>query len=1105
MKGLSNSYLTDLLANPQARALLEKAVGRDVLEAVANAGRAVVEQIAQPEAVIEDTTKDIPPVVDEDMLQAATSYNFNPEESADDAERGWLVRQAKMVSVGARRLLRLYNSERRRILDAPEATSLLPLLLAAREVADRATLAAKTVDFDRLVDAYLREFLRGNFSSAASQLPALHQRAAVAAREALDGIGRLPPAAPSLADFRRQANLAEILAPLGVIIGIADDAPVGSKDRFVGRSDQLATLRGVVDELRSETLLEGLRRSVQRLVRRKPRLLTIKARGGLGKTALVAKFLYDHATKPGERFPFAYLDFDRSDIQPRAGGLLLLEICRQLACQYGEEESALADLSDQIRNVLAGRATGSLTSWCKTFRVIVRQIISRSSHSATFLLVLDTLEIVDADPDAMLGVVSLVRTLVEEPFIELCLVAAGRSGFEEFLEIEAFEVTPVVLPPFSLEDARAMISRLGIDLLQSEWKSNWANRLAGRKTDPAVRREPLSLRLAVELVRNADPAQRDKVVADIERDGEKADQAFVARLYERRILDHVRDKHAQKLAWPGLVARRVTLDMAKNVLAPICGLTPDEAEAAFAILGREGWIVDVEDGGRTLRHRRDLRARTLPLMRRHNPELFNKVSDALIDYYGQSQTADAIEHAYYTLLRSEDDKLFSTVVEPTILAELYGDLDDFEVGSSAWVLLQARCGRRPLELEPMRRLPDELVWDHLGRTGSGLRGVNDRKIEPRTAMLMHRGPPATNELAAMGPWQAIQIKCGLWNNLTPSNLTVPLSQYDLTLFAFYIAQLSLAGEVAPDFWAKRYPILIERLYSARGTDNWHALTFSLTAAKLYDPVLAAHIDRRIVSSLEGASGQGRLRDISLRTLLALGDESRMPALSAWCVAEPDRISSGISFAEFAALAWATDYEVAAHNFPAAEKLMESAHAFRTSSAARDIATLPRVFHKEKQVVLYAGEMIRAIGSSADARRVKAFGGLYGRIREPEWIIPFAYLLNGSLRPDWKARLLESRSPQINSSDRDGLFNPLQTLLRRPVWPDDMVVLLTAADRAGDFEGILSHLQPLLRDGEADAVSKLQGIRQLARRRFSELANASSANNFLLETPSQGPA
>ncbi|CAN7738336.1 hypothetical protein LJR234_006637 [Mesorhizobium amorphae] len=1099
MKGLSTSYLTDLLAaSPEARAMLEKTLGSEVLETVSKISRSPLVQAIVPKTFVDQSAPESPPPVVQSMLEAAVSYNFSPETSTDQAIRAWLVRQAAMVSSGAMRLLRLYPRERQRILDAPEAASLLLQLLADYEPGDKAALANKDMAFERLVDAYIREFLRGNIVSVGSHVSALSQRAVVAAREALDGIGRLPPSAPSLAECRRQADLAEILMPLGVIIGVADDAPIGSSDRFVGRSDQLATLRSVVDELASETLLEGIRRSVHRLVRTKPRLLTIKARGGLGKTALVAKFLYDHATRPSERFPFAYLDFDRSDIQPRAGGLMLLEICRQVASQYGEEQSSLDQLSGQIRNVLAGRATGSLSSWCETFRVIIKRIISRTGQTATFLLVLDTLEIVDADPDAISGVVGLVRTLVEEPFLELCLVAAGRSGLEEFLEIEAFEATPLVLAPLSVDDARAMVIRLGSDLLKYEWQPDWAARLAGRKKDPAVRREPLSLRLAVELVRNADPSQREKVVADIERDGEKADEAFVARLYERRILDHVRDKRAQKLAWPGLVARRVTLDIAKNVLAPICKLTPDEAEAAFAILAREGWIVDVEDGGKTLRHRRDLRARTLPLMRRHRPELFNAVADALIDYYDNPHTADPVENVYYRLLRSEDDKLLSAAIDPSLLSELLADLDDFEVGSPAWVLLQARCGRRPLELEAMRRLPDGLVWDHLGRTGSGLRGVNDRKIEPRTAMLMHRGPP--NDPAARGPWQAIQIKCGLWNNLLPDHLVIPFSQYDLTLFAFYISQLSLSGYVKPDFWEKRYPSLIERLYSARGTDNWHALTFSLITAQLYNPALAAHIDRRIVSSLEGASGQGRLRDISLRTLLALGNESRMPALSAWRVTEPDRISSGISFAEFAVLAWATDYGVPVRNFPVAERLVEQAQALWGSNVPQNVTTLPRVFHTDKQVVLYASEMIKAIGSSSDVGRVKAFGRIYCQTREPEWIVPFAYLLNSSLQPDWKMRLQQNLSPQTYSPVQGGLFTPFQTLLRRAVWPNDLVVLLTAADRAGDLGGILSLLQQSMRDSAVEAVSRLQGIRQKARHRFGELADARSADNFLSQSP-----
>src|SRR5204863_4044438 len=80
-----------------------------------------------------------------------------------------------------------------------------------------------------------------------------------------------------------------------------------------------------------------------------------------------------------------------------------------------------------------------------------------------------------------------------------------------------------------------------------------------------------------------------------------------------RIVNHVRDPIAQRLAWPGLVVRRVTKEIVRELLAKHCGIRPEDAERAFTALSQEVWMVYYE--GEALRHRPDLRARTLPLMR----------------------------------------------------------------------------------------------------------------------------------------------------------------------------------------------------------------------------------------------------------------------------------------------------------------------------------------------------------------------------------------------------------------------------------------------------------------------------------------------------------
>src|SRR5205814_379611 len=117
--------------------------------------------------------------------------------------------------------------------------------------------------------------------------------------------------------------------------------------------------------------------------------------------------------------------------------------------------------------------------------------------------------------------------------------------------------------------------------------------------------------VTVDLIARAHPSQRQSLVDDIQRSGFAASDDFVARLYEKRIVNHVRDPIAQRLAWPGLVVRRVTKEIVRELLAKHCGIRPEDAERAFTALSQEVWMVYYE--GEALRHRPDLRARTLPL------------------------------------------------------------------------------------------------------------------------------------------------------------------------------------------------------------------------------------------------------------------------------------------------------------------------------------------------------------------------------------------------------------------------------------------------------------------------------------------------------------
>ena len=79
--------------------------------------------------------------------------------------------------------------------------------------------------------------------------------------------------------------------------------------------------------------------------------------GGRGKSALVSRFILEHATLPDtQKFPWAYLDFDRPSIQPEEPLTLLLEAVRQLGIQYPEARTYCDRIYNRCQQELARRS-----------------------------------------------------------------------------------------------------------------------------------------------------------------------------------------------------------------------------------------------------------------------------------------------------------------------------------------------------------------------------------------------------------------------------------------------------------------------------------------------------------------------------------------------------------------------------------------------------------------------------------------------------------------------------------------------------------------------------------------------------------------------------
>ena len=121
--------------------------------------------------------------------------------------------------------------------------------------------------------------------------------------------GGLLPNVPREDELKAHFDRDQLLVPLRAL----------ADRHFAGRTSELDTLRDFVGVLPPSSLKNRVTRGAARLWRgvlgAQPKVLGVHGLGGVGKSTLIARFLLEHIDAPLEfRFPYVYLDFDRSDL-----------------------------------------------------------------------------------------------------------------------------------------------------------------------------------------------------------------------------------------------------------------------------------------------------------------------------------------------------------------------------------------------------------------------------------------------------------------------------------------------------------------------------------------------------------------------------------------------------------------------------------------------------------------------------------------------------------------------------------------------------------------------------------------------------------------------
>jgi hypothetical protein len=1044
--------LEQALKNPLAQALMETVQGSLARTAESNAAEEATK--TAPRAM----SSSLPSKV---LIHAAIEDTFDMAElQPDDMERAKLLELSDLVTIEGKRRLRLTDAARAEILAAGWESESYRSLLREAKVNDSRDHKAIGKDPIRLTSAWMRCFLSGDFGDLEAA-PPQELKAALGARERLRLVAQLPAKVPPIPDLASRVGLAELLEPLRVLIGAEggwDGTP--RVDHFVGRIEELRQLREFVGELSSHSAGESITRFANRATsaltgRERPGLMIIEADGGLGKSALVAKFLLDHVLDQSRRFPFAYLDFDRATLDPERPQQILLEITRQVGLQYPEARSAFSELVNDIRTELAGPpAEGPSTK--ATIRDPFTRFVETLQEHATFrrrafLLVLDTLEVVQWSPKAIEHLSRLIEQFRRKGLDELRVVACGRADIPEFRRARGGQSLTVdcKLKPLQSKEAREMAEKLGRRGLGDAWKAAWSEAIATGKSKSSamdtlfgwigasdnIRREPLSVRVAVDfVVRTKDP-DRQGVVDDIANAGSNPGEDFVARLYENRIQNHIRNGDAGRLAWPGLVIRRLTDEIVRDVLAELCGMSSDAAAAAFSALGQEIWMVDREDGA--LKHRVDLRARTLPLMKRKDPVAFAKVAQAAVAYFGahrERSGEDRLEWLYHRFLAGESPETIEHEITPEMLAKLARAERDFEPGSLAASYIASRTATGRLAPSRIRQLRPMDALFHLRTVAQSVFGLDDPSLD-RVALEVsdQLDPEPTGDLL---PWaRALWIKSGAWQRLErpffrKEGLTGPLLRAEL----FWMARIaaSLDQETLEKYLAECSFAL--KLQSEEGEHSgFRAMVHAMALARLADSPTYDEFDAQI-SAMCGSmkSNPAPSTQAALRAAVIFGDSCRSHALDLWLQARRRGSSERVQNPTLSL----SELHTLSRMLPEVRELF--------SQIPDEDLVLPMRFTDETILSSFGRALEEMSGSIAngDTGMGTALAAVFAS-RQEDWIIPFGYAADlatkGRIPPKAMQRLAGYSPYWREESNVDPAAKP-----------SDMLATMRTADEAGDL-------------------------------------------------------
>lgn len=669
--------------------------------------------------------------------------------------------------------------------------------------------AANTDDLTKAIDRTSQEFsdevsraIRNCLTMSPAFTQSLDLKSLEATRIAVSALTGLSVELPKIDQLDREIEFRRLLRVFERMIGRRREADgTETVERFYGRDDEIEKLRDYVGVIPADSFAGATVRAFNWLSRsihgRAP--MAVWGVGGVGKTTLISKFMLEHAEAAVSRYPFAYLDFDRNTISARRPSALLMEMCLQVGSQFQELTHPMAELRARVSEVARKfevsqefESTSLLATFTQEFRDLVDNFLTNEERllewARPFLLVFDTFEVVQYAADDVVNLQDFVsgfsRPDEKRMWNRLRLIISGRKQVTHFLA----PVESLPLGALDVDGSADMLIALADDAQKPISKDDAGKLVAAiakatEESGGGV--QPLRLRLIGTVFEKEEkvhdgPAIVKSLVEELSKplkSGGLAAQVLIDGVLIRRVLSHVGDYRVKALADPGLVVRRITPDVIKEVMtrgttkpSPIAlevavgaevSKSPDvpddsdldpvepwivndqEAQDIFDAFAKEGTLVEPDESvsgdepaGAALRHRADVRQQMLPLIKARSPNRFNTIHRLAFKHFlgdveakrkkKQKEIASAGEAIYHGLCLNEPLKTLDALWIDSASFDPKIDADEFRPGSEANVYLRAKSGSK-LEASEVSKLPRAIALSWLNNRSAAL--LDERRIE----------------------------------------------------------------------------------------------------------------------------------------------------------------------------------------------------------------------------------------------------------------------------------------------------------------------------------------------------------------------------------------